>query len=137
MRSRRWRRTLFTRDRDSVVFKVSDVGVLLVGALEQFQPKLAQRLPEGASAELVKLNTEGSPLKFAQVAEDVDDVYWLMLVLALVCWLGALALSTERRRTFVHIGVGLATTTTRRRPSGTPSCTICAPGAGRSRASAW
>ena len=102
--------TLFTRDRDTIVFKVSDVGVLLIGALEQFQPKLAQRLPEGASAELVKLNTEASPLNFAQVAEDVDHLYWLMLVLALVCWLGALALSTERRRTFVHIGVGLATT---------------------------
>ncbi len=101
-------RTIFKGDRDTIVFKVSDVGVLLIGALRQFQPKLAERLPSGAEAELVEFSSEGSPLDLAKVTENVDQIYLLALGLMVGCWALAVLVSVNRRRTFVEIGIGIA-----------------------------
>src|SRR5918997_6274202 len=88
-------RSVFSSDRDSVALAVSDVGVLVIQAVQRLQPSAAKRIPSGLEAELLRISdgTEGLVTDGLRLAE---AVHWLtigFLVLALACLVAGVLLA--------------------------------------------
>jgi hypothetical protein len=103
-------RTVFEAERDSVALKVADVGVLVIEALQSLAPKLAAKVPDDLDARLIGFSKGGEGL-LADAAQIADDVRWVgivSLLLALLAVAGAIAASTERRRTVRRLATAAA-----------------------------
>ena len=101
-------RTLFERDRATFTLTVEDVGTVLAAALEQVRPGLARQVEATERVALIRRDLGSAGADLARVADRVRLLAVLSLVLALVAVAGALALSPDRRRTAVELGVGAA-----------------------------
>ena len=101
-------RALFKRDRNTVTLTVADVGTVLAAALEQVRPSLARKLGSTERVELVERNIGSLSATLADVAERVQLLAVLLLVLSLALVAGALLVSPDRRQTVVELGVGAA-----------------------------
>ena len=101
-------RTLFERDRATFTLTVEDVGTVLAAALEQLRPGLARQVEATERVALIRRDLGSAGADLARVADRVRLLAVLSLVLALVAVAGALALSPDRRRTAVELGVGAA-----------------------------
>lgn len=100
-------RAVFERDRDSVSLTVLDAGTVVGEALQQLRPSVAKRVEATGKVELLQRKLgEGGGL--ARVADRVKVLSWLLLAVALALMAAALALSPDRRRTVVDLGVALA-----------------------------
>jgi hypothetical protein len=101
-------RALFKRDRNTVTLTVADVGAVLAAALAQVRPELARKLSSTERVELVERNIGSLSATLADVAERVQLLAVLLVVLSLALVAGALLLSRDRRQTVVELGVGAA-----------------------------
>ena len=101
-------RTLFERDRDTFTLTVGDVGTVLAEALEQVRPGVAGQVRATERVAVVRRDLGSAGSDLAGVADKVRILGVLLLVLSLAAALGALALSRNRRRTAVELGVGMA-----------------------------
>jgi hypothetical protein len=101
-------RALFKRDRNTVTLTIGDVGAVLAAALEQVRPELARKLRSTERVELVKRDVGSLSATLANIAERVQLLAVLLLVLSLVLVAGALLLALDRRQAVVEIGVGVA-----------------------------
>jgi hypothetical protein len=101
-------RAVFDRDRDTVALTVADVGTVLSAALEVLRPSLAKQVESTGRVELVKRDVGSLSGDMARIADKVRLLALLLLVLSLVLVGGALAVSPDRRRTVVELGVGMA-----------------------------
>jgi hypothetical protein len=101
-------RALFDRDQDTFTLAVGDVGTVLAEALEQLRPGVAREVRATERVAVVRrdLGSVGSDL--AAAADKVRILGVLLLVLSLAAVAGALAISRDRRRTAVELGVGAA-----------------------------
>jgi hypothetical protein len=101
-------RALFKRDRNTVTLTVADVGAVLAAALEQVRPELAQKLRSTERVELVERNIGSLSATLADIAERIQLLAVLLLLLSLALVAGALFLTPDRRQTVVELGVGAA-----------------------------
>jgi hypothetical protein len=101
-------RALFERDRDTVVLTVADVGTVLAAALEQARPALARRLESTERVELLERKLGSVSGDLARLAERVRVLALVLLALSAALVAGALAVSRDRRRTVVELGVCVA-----------------------------
>ncbi len=101
-------RALFKRDRNTVTLTVTDVGTVLAAALEQVRPELARRFNSTERVELVETNIGSLSATLADIAERVQLLAVLLVVLTLALVTGALLLSRNRRQTVLELGVGAA-----------------------------
>ncbi len=101
-------RALFKRDKNTVTLTVADVGAVLAAALEQVRPELARKLQSTERVELVERNIGSLSATLANIAERVQLLAVLLLVLSLVLVAGALLLAPDRRQAVVELGVAVA-----------------------------
>jgi hypothetical protein len=101
-------RALFKRDRNTVTLTMSDVGTVLAAALEQVRPALARELESTERVELVQRNIGSLSATLADIAERVQLLAILLLLLSLGLVAGALFVAADRRQTVVELGVGAA-----------------------------
>ncbi len=101
-------RALFKRDRNTVALTVADVGAVLAAALEQVRPELARKLQSTERVELVERNIGSLSATLADIAERVQLLAVLLLVLSLALVAGALFVAPDRRQTVVELGIGVA-----------------------------
>ena len=101
-------RALFKRDQNTVTLTVADVGTVLAAALEQVRPEVARELRSTERVELVERNIGSLSATLADIAERVQLLALLLLVLSLALVAGALFLARDRRQTVVELGVGVA-----------------------------
>jgi hypothetical protein len=99
-------RALFKRDRNTVTLTVADVGAVLAAALEQVRPELARKLRSTERVELVERNIGSLSATLADIAERIQLLAVLLLVLSLALVAGALLVAPDRRQTVVELGVG-------------------------------
>ncbi len=99
---------LFKRDQNTVTLTIADVGAVLAAALEQVRPEVARQLGSTERVELVERNIGSLSATLADIAERVQMLAVLLLVLSLALVAGALLLSRNRRQTVVELGVGAA-----------------------------
>jgi hypothetical protein len=101
-------RALFKRDRNTVTLTVADVGTVLAAALEHVRPSLARELRSTERVEVVKENIGSLSATLANVAERVQILAILLILLALAFVAGALFVSPDRRGTIIELGLGAA-----------------------------
>ncbi|HEY8582799.1 MAG TPA: hypothetical protein VIL49_07620 [Capillimicrobium sp.] len=100
-------RTAFTHDRSTATLTLVDVGVLLSGALERLDPKLARRLP----AFDVRLSTGDiglGAIDTTQVADVLDGLALVFAIAAVILLVAGVAVAPVRRRGIVHAGAAVA-----------------------------
>jgi hypothetical protein len=100
-------RALFDHDRDTVTLTVADIGTVLAAALEQVRPSLARELESTERVELLTRNIGSVSGDLARLDERVRLLAPLLLALSLGLAAGALAVSRDRRRTVVELGIGV------------------------------
>ncbi len=101
-------RAIFKRDKNTVTLTVADVGVVVESALEQFAPKVAKRIRGRATAPILDGEPPAWLLRLARVANDVEALTVILLVLALVAAAGGFALAPDWRRQLSLLGVSVA-----------------------------
>src|SRR3954470_3559335 len=101
-------RALFDRDQHTVTLTLADVGTMVAAALEAVRPSLARRIQTTTKVKVVRRDIGSFSATAARAADTIKLVAALLLLLALGCAVGAIWLSVDRRRTFVHLGVGAA-----------------------------
>jgi len=101
-------RAVFQRDQDTVTLTVADVGTVLAAALEQVRPALARRLESTDRVALLDRDIGSVSERLVRLADDVRALALLLLGGALVLVVAALAVSPDRRRTVVELGIGAA-----------------------------
>src|SRR5918992_1909114 len=101
-------RALFDRDRDTVTLTVADVGTVLAAALEQVRPSLARKLESTGRAALLKRDVGSVTGDLARLGDKVRVLALVLLALSLILAAGAIAVSKDRRRTVVELGIGFA-----------------------------
>ena len=101
-------RSVFDSDRDSVALAVSDVGVLVIQAVQRFQPSAAKRIPSGVEAELVRVSdgTEGVLADSLRLGEAVRSSTVVLLVPAVLCLTAGVLFAPDRRVGFRWVGLG-------------------------------
>ncbi len=105
-------RSVFDSNRDSVSLAVSDVGVLVIQALQRLQPSAAERIPSGVEAELVRISdgTEGVLADGLQLGEAVRSMTIFLLIAAALCLTAGVLLAPDRRVAFRWVGFGALAT---------------------------
>src|ERR671915_971034 len=99
-------RALFDRDRDTVTLTVADVGTVLAAALEQVRPSLARNLESTGRVALLKRDVGSVTGDLAPLGDKVRVPALVLLALSLILAAGAIAVSKDRRRTVVALGIG-------------------------------
>ena len=101
-------RALFKRDKNTVTLTIADVGTVLAAALEQVRPELARQLESTERVEIVKENIGSLSATLADIAERVQILAILLIVLSLVFAAGALIVAADKRDTAIELGLGFA-----------------------------
>jgi hypothetical protein len=101
-------RALFSHDENTVTLTLVDASTVASAALERLQPKLAAELDEGRRIELLNERIGSASGDLARTARSIRLLAWALAALTLAAAIGAVALSTDRRRTIVQLGAGLA-----------------------------
>jgi hypothetical protein len=101
-------RTLVDGDSDTVILTVADVGTVLAAALEKVRPSLARELESSERVALLERDIGSLGGELARLADNIRVLAIVLLVLSLALAAGALAISRDRRRTFVELGICLA-----------------------------
>ena len=101
-------RALFKRDQNTVTLTIADVGAVLAAALEQVRPQLARELGATERVELAESNIGSLSATLADIAERVQLLAVLLVVLSVALVAAALLLAPDRRQAMVELGVGVA-----------------------------
>ena len=102
-------RAIFDRDRDTVTLRVADVGTVMAAALRAVRPALADEVESTGGVELLKRDIGSASGDMARIGDDIKSLALSLLIATLVLAAAALAVSPDRRRTVVELGVGAAT----------------------------
>jgi hypothetical protein len=101
-------RALFKRDQNTVTLTITDVGTVLAAALQEVRPALANDLQSTERVEVLQENIGGLSATLANIAERVQILAILLILLSLGFVAGALIVSPDRRDTVIELGVGAA-----------------------------
>jgi hypothetical protein len=103
-------RALFGRDQETVTLTVADIGTVIAAGLERLRPSLAREVEATGRVALVRRDVGNLSATLAGFAHRVRLLAWFLLTGCLVLVACALAISPDRRRTVVELGVGVAVT---------------------------
>ena len=101
-------RALFKRDQSTVTLTIADVGTVLAAALQEVRPSLARDLRSTERVEVVRENIGSLSATLVNVAERVQILAILLVLLSLAFVAGALYVSPDRRDTVIELGLGAA-----------------------------
>jgi len=101
-------RTLFKHDKNTVTLTVADVGVVVSSALETFAPKVAKRIHSRSAAQILDGKPPGWILALARVADDVEVLAIVLVVLAVVAAVAGFVLAPDWRRQLTLLGASVA-----------------------------
>jgi hypothetical protein len=99
---------LFLREQSTLTLTVADVGTVLVAALENLRPELADDINASRKVEIVERDVGDASAKLAGIADDVRVLAPLLAVAFVLLAAGAVAVAPDRRRAVVELGAGAA-----------------------------
>ncbi len=99
-------RVLTEGDADSIALRLADVGAVVTGALAVVAPERAP-VSSDVSVTLASIGDQAFADATIAIARAVGVLAWLLPVLAIVCFAGAVALSRTRWRTAASAGRSL------------------------------
>ena len=101
-------RAVFNRDQHTVTLTVGDVGTVLAAAVDKLQPSLAKDLEDSGRVSLLQRDVGSLSASLARIGDTIKLLAPLLMLVCLVLAGGAVALSRDRRRTVVELGIGVA-----------------------------
>ncbi len=101
-------RAVFDRSQDTVTLTIADVGTVAGEALERFRPALARRVSEAGRVEIVRRDLGSFSANAVRVTHRVRVLALLLLAAGLALVATALAITPDRRRTVVVLGIAVA-----------------------------
>lgn len=104
-------RLLFKHERDAVVLKIADAGVLVSTTLDRFAPGIGRRIPEDVRVGLLEVSDDGLDglaADLAQKGEDNKRRSLLAIVAAAVLFALAILAAPNRRRALWRTGIAVA-----------------------------
>ena len=101
-------RAIFDHDRNTVTLTLADVGTVVAAALEKVNPTLAADLDAEKRVVLVKESIGGVTGGLVRFGERLRVLAYVLAALTLAAGGAALAVSPDRRRTAVQLGLGVA-----------------------------
>ncbi len=101
-------RALFRRDQDTVTLTVADVGTVLAAALEKLRPSLARQVDATGRVRVIERDVGSLSATLARIDHTIRLLAVFLVLLCLLLAGAALALSPDRRRTVVELGIGAA-----------------------------
>ena len=101
-------RAVFDQDEDTVTLTLADIGTLVAAGLEAIRPALARQIEDTGSVQIITRDIGSVSGDAARAAETVRLLAWVLSLAAVLLAAAALVLSTDRRRTAVHLGIGAA-----------------------------
>jgi hypothetical protein len=101
-------RAVFERDRNTVTLTLADVGTVIAAALEKLRPGLARQVEASGRVALFQRDLGGAEATAAGIARDLRVLALVLPLLTLVFVGSAIAISPDRRRTVVQLGIGFA-----------------------------
>jgi hypothetical protein len=102
-------RAVFQRDQHTVTLTVADVGTVLAAALQVVKPSLADQVGTTDRVSIVTRDIGDVSASAVRVADTVRVLAFLLAALYLALAGAAVAISPDRRRTVVALGIGAAT----------------------------
>jgi hypothetical protein len=99
-------RAVFARDQHTIILTVADVGTVLAGALQVVRPSLADQVGTTDRVALVNRDIGDVSARMVRIADTIRVLAFLLAALCLAFAAGAVAISPNRRRTVVELGVG-------------------------------
>jgi hypothetical protein len=101
----------FTSDGDDqLVLRLADVGAVLIAALRTVAPDAAAALPPDLDVTLAEFGENGFSSSAIGHAHLVKTLSWLLPLLALLCFAGAVLLFDDRTRAIRAVGLAIAST---------------------------
>ncbi|WP_332644683.1 hypothetical protein [Aeromicrobium sp.] len=100
---------VFTDDGDHLVLRLADVGAVLVAAIKTVAPEAAESLPADLDVTLATVGGQGFSGQIIGAAHLTRVLSWLLPLLAILCFAGALLLTKDRVRGLRAVGVAVAT----------------------------
>jgi hypothetical protein len=91
----------------TLALTIGDLGVLVQGALQKFAPGAAATIAAQRIPTLLSYRPDGRLLAAIRTAKHAYSAAWVLAVLAALAAAGGLALSPDRRRTVLQLGIGL------------------------------
>jgi hypothetical protein len=101
-------KVFFVRERDNVLVNLGDAAAVVEFAVRSVSPKLAREIPQDLDAELLTLDRDEFAGQTLAAADKLRLLGWLLPVLSLVVFAGAVLLAPDRRVAVLRAGVGLA-----------------------------
>lgn len=101
-------RAIFKHDQNTVALTVADVGVVVSSALERLAPKVAKQIRSKNAASILDGKPPDWLLDLARVADDVEALAIILLMVAIVAAAGGFALAPDWRRQVSLLGVSVA-----------------------------
>jgi hypothetical protein len=86
---------------------IGDLGVLIQGALQKLAPGAAATIAARRIPTLLSYRPDGRVLDAVRTAKHAYSAAWVLAVLAALAAAGGLAISPDRRRTVLQLGIGL------------------------------
>ena len=90
------------------ILRLADIGAVLSAVLQQLDPDAAAHLPPGLDVTLSTIGSQGFAARSLHVTHVVNVLAWLLPLLAVLCMIGGLLLSANRREAAPRIGWAVA-----------------------------
>ena len=101
-------RAVFEHDENTVTLTLVDVGTVVSAALQALRPELAADVRDSGRVTVARQDFGSVTGDLTRIARDARIVAYLFAALTLAAAFGALALSPDRRRTALQLGIGMA-----------------------------
>ncbi|MGZ4271429.1 MAG: hypothetical protein ACXVSX_19740, partial [Solirubrobacteraceae bacterium] len=101
-------RAVFEHDENTVTLTLVDVGTVVGAALQALRPALAADVRASGTVTVARQDLGSVKGDLTRIARDVRLVAYLFAALTVAAAFGALALSPDRRRTALQLGIGMA-----------------------------
>src|SRR3954471_14473785 len=101
-------RALFDRDQHTVTLTLADVGTVVKAAVDKLRPSLAKKVESNADVALIRRDVTDVGAELARFADRVKMLTLVLLIVSVLLVGAAVAISPDRRRTTIELGVGAA-----------------------------
>ena len=99
---------IFERERGSIVLDLADAGIVVITGLKAIAPNVAKDVPPDVEGALIDLSDRQFATGLLGTADNIRFLGIVLPLLALVLFIGSIAVSSDRRRAVVEAGVAVA-----------------------------
>ncbi len=92
----------------SIILDLADAGIVVISALKAIAPKVARDVPPNVEGALIDLSDRQFATSLLGIAADIRFLGIVLPLLALVLYAASVAVSSDRRRAIVDVGIAVA-----------------------------